>query len=137
MLKKAEHLEYRLEVIDGYMRPVFEGKEKEWNELMWELLVPFPASGMAMLEEIELVESGELEEWSFESPEARITCTPKSLTLEEKLKADQKGKPVVIRLNLRKVALLMRRWLFECVVREQQRRGQAGGGQFHQAMGAE
>lgn|SRR5947209_10038127 len=131
MPKKAVRLEYRLGVIDDYMRPVFEGKEREWNELMWVLLVPFPACGMAMLEEIELVENGELEEWVFESPEAKITCTSKLLTLEEKRKGDKKRKAVTIKLPLRKAALLLRRWLFECVLREQQRRSQMAGGQVY------
>ena len=91
---------------------------------MWELLAPFPACGMAMLEEIELVGNGKLEEWVFESPEAQITCTKKTLTIKEKLRDAQKRRPVRIELPRKQATLLMRRWLFECVLREQQKREQ-------------
>jgi hypothetical protein len=51
---------------------------------MWELLPPFTASSAALLEELRRVERGECDEWVFESPESRTTCTPEKLTLEEK-----------------------------------------------------
>ena len=73
-------------MIDGYMRPVFDGMEPDLNGLMWKLLLTFPAVSAALLDEIKRVDSGEADEWVFESPEARITCTPEKLTLEEKPK---------------------------------------------------
>lgn len=76
--------DYRLEVIDGYMRPVFDGMGPGLNELMWELLPPFPAASAALLEEIKRVGRGEVDEWEYESPEARITCTPETLTVEDR-----------------------------------------------------
>jgi hypothetical protein len=135
MPKKAERLEYQLEVIDGYMRPVFDGKGREWNELMWDLLLPFPVSVAAILEDIKQVEAGELDEWSFESPLSKIICTPKNIVVEEQLKEKQERKAVRIKLPLREAKSLLERWLFECVWREQQSRGQTAGGQFHQSSG--
>jgi hypothetical protein len=126
MPAKTPFMEYRLEVIDGFMRPVFDGMEPGLNELMWEFLLPFPVSAAAMLGEIGRVESGELDGWGFESPEARITCTPETLTLEDKLERD--GAPLRIELPFKDAVLLLRRWLFECVWREQQRREHIAGG---------
>lgn len=65
---RASLPEYRLEVVDGYMRPVFDGMEPELNQLMWELLPPFPAASAALLEELKRVERGKVDEWEFESP---------------------------------------------------------------------
>ncbi|HEY0319469.1 MAG TPA: hypothetical protein VGC66_00710 [Pyrinomonadaceae bacterium] len=121
----AIRVEYTLEIIDGYMRPLFEGKEQEWNELMWDLLLPFPVSVAAIVEDIKLVEAGELDEWSFESPLSKITCTPKNIVVEEKLKKKHGRKPIKIKLRLREAMLLLERWLFECVWREQQAREQS------------
>jgi hypothetical protein len=120
----VQRIEYTLEVIDGYMRPIFEGKEQEWNELMWDLLLPFPVSVAAILEDIKLVEAGELDEWSFESPLSKITCTSKNIVVEEKQKEKRERKPIRIKLPLRAAKSLLERWLFECVWREQQRREQ-------------
>jgi hypothetical protein len=114
--------EYRLEVIEGYMRPVFDGMESELNELMWELLLPFTVGSAALLEKIKRVERGELVEWGFESPYARITCTPETLTIEDKRKSGRGGNPLRIDLPLKEASLLLGRWLFECVWTEQQRR---------------
>lgn len=114
--------DYRLEVIDGYMRPVFDGMEPELNELMWELLQPFPAASAAMLEEIKRVERGEADEWEYESPEARITCTPETLMVEDKSKTGRRHDPLRVDLPLKEASLLLGRWLFECVWREQQSR---------------
>lgn len=111
--------DYRLEVIDGYMRPVFDGVEPELNELMWELLPPFPAASAALLEELKRVERGEPNEWVFESPEARITCTPKALSIEDKSNTGRGQNPLQIDLPLKEASLLLGRWLFECVWREQ------------------
>jgi hypothetical protein len=119
-------MEYRLEVIDGFMRPVFDGMEPGLNELMWELLLPFPVSAAAMLGEIRRVESGELDGWGFESPEARITCTSETLTLEDKSERD--GEPLRVELPFKDAVLLLKRWLFECAWREQQRRETPTGG---------
>lgn len=71
-------------MIDGYMRPVFDGMEQELNELMWELLPPFPAASAVLLEELKRVERGEVDEWVFESPEARVTCPQETVTVEDK-----------------------------------------------------
>ena len=122
MSTKVTYMDYRLEVIDGYMRPVFDGMDQRLNELMWELLVPFTAGAAALLQEIKRVEAGESETWIFETPTTKITCTPKMLTLELKLTDDRKSEPVRIKLPLKKASLLMGRWLFECVWQEQQRR---------------
>lgn len=119
-------MEYRLEVIDGFMRPVFDGMKPELNELMRELLLPLTMSAAAMLEEIRRVECGELEMWGFESPEARITCTAETLTLEDKCERD--GEPLRVELPFEDAVLLLERWLFECAWREQQRREQTVGG---------
>jgi hypothetical protein len=115
---------YRLEVIEGYMRPVFDGMESELNELMWELLLPFTAGSAALLKEIKRVEGGELREWGFESPYARIICTPETLTIEDKSKSGRGGVPLQLDLPLKEASLLLGRWLFECVWLEQQRREQ-------------
>src|SRR4051812_44344465 len=101
MRKKTERLEYRLEMIDGYMRPVFEGKEQAWNELMWDLLLPFPASAAALLADMRQTEASEADEWSFETPITKLTCTPKTLVIEEKLKEQQDRKPIRIKTPLR------------------------------------
>lgn len=114
--------DYRLEVIDGYMRPVFDGMEPELNELMWELLPPFPTASAALLEEIKMVQRGEVDDWVFESPEARITCTPKTLTVEDKSKTGRRHEPLRVALPLKEASMLLGRWLFECVWREQQSR---------------
>ena len=119
MPQEVPRMEYRLEVIDGYMRPIFEGKEPEWNELMWELLVPFPSSGAVLLEELERVESGELEKWLFEGPGAKITCAQKTLLVEEILKDGETRESIKIELPLREAVLLLWKWVFECVWREQ------------------
>jgi hypothetical protein len=119
-------MEYRLEVIDGLMRPIFDGMESELNELMWELLLPFTMSAAAMLGEIKRVEGEGLYEWGFESPETRITCTPETLTLEDKRERD--GGPLRMELPFKEAVLLLERWLFECAWREQQRREQIAGG---------
>lgn len=114
--------EYRFEIIDGYMRPVFDWMKPERNELMWELLLPFPASACALLEDVRRVQSCEIEEWVSESPESRITCTKRSLVIEGRREERQGREPVIIKLPLREAVLLMRRWLFECAWREQQRK---------------
>jgi hypothetical protein len=114
--------EYRLEIIDGYMRPVFDWMEPERNELMWGLLLPFPASASALLEDVRRVQSGEIEEWVSENPESRITCMKRVLVIEGRPGEGQGHGPVSIKLPLREAALLMRRWLFECAWREQQRK---------------
>lgn len=123
--------EYRLEVIDGYMRPVFDGMEPGRNELMWELLSPFTVASAAMLEELRRVERVECEEWVFEGPEARITCTPKKLTIEEKSWEEGKREAIRIELPFKAALLLLGRWLFECVWREQQAREQAARARAH------
>lgn len=41
---RASLPDYRLEVIDSYLRHVFDGMKPGLNELMWELLPPFPAA---------------------------------------------------------------------------------------------
>ena len=119
---KASLPEYRLEVVDGFMRPVFDGMEPGLNELMWELPPPFPAASAALLEELKRVEKGEIEEWEFESPEARITCTPKTLTVEDRSNTCRGHEPLRVALPLKEASLLLGRWLFECVWREQQSR---------------
>jgi len=73
-------------MIEVFMRPVFEGMELGRNRLMWEPLPQFTVASAAMLEDLRRVECVECDEWVFESPEARITCTPEKLTLEEKPK---------------------------------------------------
>ena len=120
MPTRLPHMEYRLEVIDGLMRPIFEGMEPELNELMWELLLPFTMSAAALLGEIKRVESEGLDEWGFESPETRITCTPETLTLEDKRERD--GEPLRLELPFKEAVLLLERWLFECAWRERQGR---------------
>lgn len=115
-------MEYRLEVIDGFMRPIFDGMERELNELMWELLLPFTAGSAALLKEIKRVESGGLDEWGFETPVARITCNPKALLLEGKYELEHGNEPLRIEMPLKETSLLLGRWLFECVWREQQSR---------------
>lgn len=120
---RASLPEYRLEVVDGYMMPVFDGMEPGLNELMWELLQPFPAASAALLEEITRVERGEVDEWEFESQESRITCTSKTLTVEDKSKTGRGHDPLRVDLPLKQVFLLVGRRLFECVWREQQSRG--------------
>src|SRR5215204_846929 len=127
MPRGALPIEYRLEVIDGYMRPIFDGMEPELNTLMWELLLPFPVSAAALLEEISRVEGSDVGEWIFESPETRITCTPKTLVLEDRQSEAQGSKPIRIKIPLKKATRLMRRWLFECAWREQQIREQMAG----------
>lgn len=117
--------EYRLEVIEGYMRPVFDGMDLVLNELMWALLPPFTAGSAALLEELRRVERGECDEWVFESPESRITCTPEKLKLEEKPGGEREHKALRIELQFKEALLLLERWLFECVWREQQAREQA------------
>jgi hypothetical protein len=131
MSTRAPHMEYRLEVIDGFMRPIFDGMEPKSNELMWELLLPFTAGAAALLGEIKRVESGELTEWGFETPIARITCTPKTLKLEDKCELERGCGPLQIKMPLKEAALLLGRWLFECVWREQQRREQIAGDRAH------
>jgi hypothetical protein len=121
----AQRIEYTLEVIDSYMRPVFEGKEKDWTELMWDFLLPFPISCAALLEDIKSVESGDSDGWIFEGPGSKITCTQRGLVIEEKLTEEQDRKPIRIKISLREAKSLLERWLFECVWREQQRREQA------------
>jgi len=123
------NMEYRLEVIDGLMRPFFDGMEPGLNELMWELLLPFTWSAAVMLGEIKRVESEGLYGWGFESPEARITCTPETLTLEDKRERD--GEPLRVELPFEEAVLLLERWLFECAWREQQAREQAARARAH------
>jgi hypothetical protein len=129
MPKKAHRLEYRLEVIDGYMRPVFEGKSKEWTELMWDLLLPFPPVAAALLADMEQTEASEADEWSFETSVTKVTCTPKTLVIEEILKEGEGREPLRIELPLREAVLLMTRWVFECVWREQYGGGHWASGQ--------
>ncbi len=112
--------DYRLEVIDGYMKPVSDEMEPELNKLLWELLPPFPAASAALLKEIKLVERGDADEGEFESPEARITCTPETVTVEDKSKTGRGYDPLRVDLLLKEASLLR---LFECVWREQQSRG--------------
>src|SRR4051812_47999773 len=97
----AHRIEYTLEVIDGYMRPVVEGMKPEENWLMWSFLAPFPVLSAAFLEGLEDVEGGGSEGWVFESPEARITCTPETLTLEDKEKEKSGDEPLKIELPLK------------------------------------
>ena len=110
------------------MRTVFDGMEPELNELMWELLPPFTAASAALLEEIKRIERGEADEWVFESPEARITSTPEAVTVEDKSKTGRGHDPHRIDLPLKEAPLLVGRWLFECVWREQHSRGAVTGG---------
>lgn len=124
MPKNAHRIEYCLEIIDGYMRPIFEGKEPEWNELMWDLLLPFPISCAALLEDMKSVEGGDSDEGVFEGPGSKITCTQRVLVIEEKLTEKQDRKPIRIKLTFREAKSLLERWLFESVWREQQRREQ-------------
>jgi hypothetical protein len=121
----AERIEYNLEVIDGFMRHIFEGKSKEWTELMWDLLLPFPASAAALLADMQQTQASKDDEWSFEIPTTRVTCTPQTLVVEEILKEDADREPLRIKLPLTEAISLMTRWVFECVWREQQRREQA------------
>ena len=58
-------MEDRLEVINDYMRLVFDGMEPELKELIWEQLLPFPVSAHVLLGEIRRVESGELVKCGF------------------------------------------------------------------------
>jgi hypothetical protein len=117
-------MEYRLEVIDGFMRPVFDGMEPKLNELMWQLLLPLTMTAAALLGEIKRVKRGELYKWGFETPAARIICTPDLLTLEEKCERGQSREPLRVELPFTEAVLLLERWLFECAWREQQRREQ-------------
>ena len=119
MTKRFLWIEYRLEVIDGYMRPIFDGMEPELNELMWDLLLPFPVSACALLAEIKRIESGEMDELEVETPETHITCTSKTLTLKDKREGE--CAPLRIEMPFKEAMLLLRRWLFECAWREQQR----------------
>lgn len=121
----AQRIEYNLEVIDGYMRPVFEGKSKEWTELMWDVLLPFPVVAAALLADMEQTEASETDEWSFETPVTRVTCTPKTLVVEKILKEGAGRDPLRIELPLREAVSLMARWVFECVWRESQRQESA------------
>jgi hypothetical protein len=41
--------EYRREVIDGYMRPIFEGMNQAVNWLMWDFIVPSPAHTLGLV----------------------------------------------------------------------------------------
>lgn len=129
MPTRTPYTEYRLEVIDGLMRPVFDGMEPELNELMWELMLPYTMSAAAMLGEIRRVEREGLDEWGFESPETRITCTPETLTLEDKRARD--GESLRVELPFEEAVLLLERWLFECAWREQQAREQAARARAH------
>jgi hypothetical protein len=58
----------------------------------------------------------------------RIACTPETLTLEDK--QEREGEPLRIELQFAEAVLLLERWLFECVWREQQRREQIAGSQI-------
>ena len=129
MPTSPSYMEYRLEVIDGLMRPVYDGMGPELNELMWELMLPYTMSAAALLGEIKRVESEGLYGWGFESPEARITCTPETLTLEDKRERD--GEPLRVELPFEDAVLLLERWLFECAWREQQAREQAARARAH------
>lgn len=99
--------DYRLEVIDGYMRPIFDGMEPELNELMWELLPPFPAASAALLNEIKRVERGEADEWEFESPETRITCPQETVTVKDKSKTGRGHDSLRVDLPLKEASLLV------------------------------
>jgi len=115
----AQRIEYNLEVIDGYMRPVFEGKSKKWTELMWDVLLPFPTVAAALLADMQQTEDSGDDGWSFETPATRVTCTAKTFLVEEILKDGAGREPLRIELPLREAVSLMTRWVFECVWREQ------------------
>jgi hypothetical protein len=115
----SHRIEYNLEVIDGYMRPIFEGKSKEWTELMWDVLLPFPAVAAALLADMQQTEASGDDGWSFETPATRVTCAPKTFVVEEILKEGVGREPLRIELPLRDAVSLMMRWVFECVWREQ------------------
>jgi hypothetical protein len=123
----AKRIEYTLEVIDGYMRPLFEGKSKEWTELMWDVLLPFPAVAAAMLADMEETKASKDDGWTFETSATRVTCTSKTLVVEEILKEGAGREPLRIELPLTEAVSLMTRWVFECVWRESQRQEPAWG----------
>jgi hypothetical protein len=41
--------EYRREVMDGYMTPIFEGMNQALNRLMWDFIVLFPAHTLGLV----------------------------------------------------------------------------------------
>src|SRR5947207_5904042 len=118
MTRRVPSLVYHLQVINGYKRPIFAGMDAARNTLMWELLAPSPVCSAKLLEDVERVARSESEGWAFESPQARIICTPETLVLEDAQHKERAGASIRIELPLKEVVLLMWEWLFECVWRE-------------------